>query len=125
MIVNSQPTPARNQTQDRSMIDLKETVAFLKAEVTLLKSNSCKVNESMGTLHNDLHTVKSELQSCSNIISKHLDVSNSNSDNLVLSIGILAISRTLIKLEKSRNTLLDNMYTLQTTVLDNSIASNS
>ncbi|KAH3796577.1 hypothetical protein DPMN_150146 [Dreissena polymorpha] len=100
MIVHSQPTPARNQTQDRNMIDLKETVAFLKAEFTLLKSNMCKVNENMVTLHNDLHTVKSELPSCSNIISKHLDLSNSNSHNLVLSNGILAISRTLMKLEK-------------------------
>ncbi|KAH3828882.1 hypothetical protein DPMN_130866 [Dreissena polymorpha] len=121
VIVNSQLTPARNQTQDRNMIDLKETVAFLKAEVSLLKTNMCKVNENMETLHNDLHTVKSELQSCSNIISKHLDVSNSNTDNLVLSNGILAISRTLMKLEKSRNTLSDNISALQTTVRDNSI----
>ncbi|KAH3817222.1 hypothetical protein DPMN_118754 [Dreissena polymorpha] len=68
LIVNSQQTPARNQTQDLNMINLKETDAFLKAEVTVLKSNMCKVNENINTLHNDLHTVKSELQSCSNII---------------------------------------------------------
>ncbi|KAH3727146.1 hypothetical protein DPMN_053072 [Dreissena polymorpha] len=78
MTVNSQHTPAPNQTLDRNMIDLK-------AEVTWLKSNMSKVNEKMDTLHHDLHTVKSELKSCSNIINKHLDVSNINSDNLVLS----------------------------------------
>jgi len=101
---------------------LKESVAFLKAELftmkgTLNESNKHSENVKM-ELTNDIADVRNEMVKCAEVIRLHAN-STTDDGKQTLSDGIQFMCRKLSKLETARNNIASDVSNVKRSVQDN------